>query len=290
MDRPSRYEPEWVRADLLYLADPDAQAAQASDGWPGRSETRSVSIINAWCCAPLTLDRNGFVALRSPSAVENFYDENEVRGRFYPELERLLKASVGASSVAVFAHDVRCSDRTRQESKGVREPVLYVHNDYTPKSAPQMVRDVLAPADAQRWLTRRFVEINVWRPIKGPVLDHPLAVCDARSITPDDLIAVSEGLRHEVFMLRYNPAHRWHYFPRINADGVILIKGFDSARDGRARFTAHGRSRILRLRPTRRRARVSKPGLCCSLTDYRQKSLNPSRGPGRRRRGCPNGR
>jgi hypothetical protein len=239
MDRPSRYEPEWLRAELRYLADPDARAAEASDGWPGRSEIRSVTVINAWRRAPLTLDRNGFLALRSPCAVENFYDENEVRDRFYPELERLLKEAVGASSVRVFAHDVRCSDRARQESTGVREPVRYVHNDYTPVSAPQMVREVLAPAEAQRRLTRRFVEINVWRPIKGPVLDHPLAVCDAGSIAPGNLIAVSEGLRHEVFMLRYNPAHRWYYFPRIEADEVILIKGFDSARDGRARFTAH---------------------------------------------------
>jgi hypothetical protein len=102
-----------------------------------------------------------------------------------------------------------------------------------------MVRDVLAPAQAHRRLRSRMVEINVWRPIKGPVLDHPLAVCDAGSIAPDDLIAVNEGLRHEVFMLRYNPAHRWYYFPRLEADEVILIKGFDSASDGRARFTAH---------------------------------------------------
>ena len=223
---------------MLYLADP-VQASEASGGWPGRPEIRSVTILNAWRGAPLTLDRDGFMAVRSPSAIENFYDENEVRDRFYPELERLLKAAVGASSVRIFAHDVRCSDGKRRELTGVREPVLHVHNDYTPVSAPQMVRDVLAPAEAQRRLTRRFVEINVWRPIKGPVLDHPLAVCDAESIAAKDLVAVSDGLRHEVFMLRYNPVHRWHYFPRLQTDEVILIKGFDSALDGRARFTAH---------------------------------------------------
>ncbi|HEY2107651.1 MAG TPA: CmcJ/NvfI family oxidoreductase [Candidatus Binataceae bacterium] len=239
MDRLSRPEPESVRAQLLYVADPDARSSEASDGSPGRSKVHWVTITNAWRCSALTLDRNGFLALRSPSAVENFYEANEVRNRFYPELEKLLRAAAGASKVTVFAHDVRCSDRTRREATGVREPVLYVHNDYTPVSGPQMVRDVLAPAQAHRRLRGRMVEINVWRPIKGPVLDHPLAVCDAGSIAPDDLIAVSEGLRHEVFMLRYNPAHRWYYFPRLEADEVILIKGFDSASDGRARFTAH---------------------------------------------------
>jgi hypothetical protein len=102
-----------------------------------------------------------------------------------------------------------------------------------------MVREVLASGEAQRRLTRRFVEINFWRPIKGPVLDHPLVVCDAGSIAPGDLVPVSTGLRHEVFMLSYNPAHRWYYFPRIESDELILIKGFDSMCDGRARFTAH---------------------------------------------------
>ena len=239
MDRPSRYEPESIEAELRYVADPEARAAEGSGGWPGWSEVHSVTIMNAWRCASLTLDGNGFLALPSRSSVENFYDENEVRDRFYPELERLLKAAVGVSEVRIFAHDVRSSDRTRRVSTAVREPVMFVHNDYTPVSGPQMVRDVLAPAQAQERLMRRFVEINVWRPIKGPVLDHPLAVCDAGSIAPDDLIPASEGLRHEVFMLRYNPAHRWHYFPRIQADEVILIKGFDSALDGRARFSAH---------------------------------------------------
>jgi hypothetical protein len=234
-----RYEPESIRAELLYLAEPHPGALEESSGWPGRSQFRLVTVKNAWRCPPLTLYSNGFLAIHSASAVSNFYDENEVRERFYPELEAMLCAATGASKVTVFAHDVRSSDRARQEAPGLREPVLHVHNDYTPKSAPQMVREVLPPAEAERLLTRHYAEINVWRPIKGPVVNHPLAVCDAGSIAADDLIPIGEGLRHEVFMLKYSRGHRWHYFPLIEPDEVILIKGFDSARDGRARFTAH---------------------------------------------------
>jgi hypothetical protein len=238
MDHLRRYEPESVSADLLYLADRDADPSRASAGWPGRPEARRVTIGNGWRCETLTLERNGFLALRSPSVVSDFYDENEVRNRFYPELQEFLAKATGASKVTVFAHDVRSSDEARRTGS-VREPVLHVHNDYTPKSAPQMVHDVLPGAEAESRLARRFAEINVWRPVRGPVLDHPLAVCDAQSIAPGDLVPISSGLRHEVFMLRFNPAHRWYYFPAIDIDEVILIKGFDSAAGAQARFTAH---------------------------------------------------
>jgi hypothetical protein len=66
-----------------------------------------------------------------------------------------------------------------------------------------------------------------------------LAVCDAESIGTHDLVAVDEGLRHEVFMMRFNPAHRWYYFPQMMTDEIILLKGFDSRESGYARYTPH---------------------------------------------------
>jgi hypothetical protein len=75
------------------------------------------------------------------------------------------------------------------------------------------------------------------------VEETPLAVCDARSIAPTDLVPTD--LRYpdrtgEVYSLAFNPAHRWFYFPRMQASEVMLLKCYDSAQDGRARFTAHG--------------------------------------------------
>jgi len=112
-----------------------------------------------------------------------------------------------------------------------------VHNDYTPKSGPQMVRESLDPAEAEERLKGRFAEFNVWRPIRGPVLSSPLAVCDARSIARRDLVPTE--LKHEVFMVAHSDRHRWFYFARMEPNEVLLIKCFDSAEDGRARFTAH---------------------------------------------------
>jgi hypothetical protein len=77
----------------------------------------------------------------------------------------------------------------------------------------------------------------VWRPIRGPVRSTPLAVCDARSIERKDFVPAD--LKHEVFMVAHSDSHRWFYFARMQTDEVLLIKCFDSAEDGRARFTAH---------------------------------------------------
>jgi hypothetical protein len=43
----------------------------------------------------------------------------------------------------------------------------------------------------------------------------------------------------EVYSVVFNPNHRWFYFPHMERNEVLFLKGYDSAEDGRARFTAH---------------------------------------------------
>ena len=228
-----------VEASLLYLCDADQSIRDDGTGWPGRSTPHTVTISNARLQRGLSIDSNGFFLTRRESAVKNFFDEGEVRAVYYPELVRMLTEITGAAKTVVFAHDVRTSNKTKQNGEKIREPVASVHNDYTPRSAPQMVMETLPANEASVRLGKRFVEINLWRPIKGPVLEAPLAICDARSIAPADLVGIDRYLKHEVFMMRFNPAHRWFYFPQMEVSEIILIKGFDSMCDGRARFTAH---------------------------------------------------
>ena len=236
----------YIEGSLLYLAatveEPDAtdlsEAQPEAAGWPGRSRRYTVAIRNGRLIAKeLTLDAQGFVLLRNQTAVANFYDEQEVRAVYYPEVERLLKGARGAIKVVVFAHDVRSIPKAEKGEKGVREPVAAVHNDYTIKSGPEHVRELLESDEAEQRLKNRFVEINIWRPIRGPVQSTPLAVCDSRSIAREDLVPID--LKHEVYMVRFSPKHRWFYFPDMETNEVLLIKGFDSMEDGRARFTAH---------------------------------------------------
>ena len=126
--------------------------------------------------------------------------------------------------------------------KNAREYGKAVHNDYTGKSGPRRVRDHLPPAEAVERLQHRFAEINVWRPIRGPIESTPLAVCDSSLMDPKDFVPSDLIYRDKVgenYRFTYNPNHRWFYFPRLERNEVILLKCYDSKEDGRARFTAH---------------------------------------------------
>jgi hypothetical protein len=235
----SRADFDTIEASLLYLVDRPQSALDDETKWPGRSAPCTVTIADARALENPSLDGEGFTIVRHESAVANFYDADEVRRTYYPELIALLQRVTGASKVVIFAHDVRNSDPSKRDGDKIREPVSSVHNDYTPKSAPQMVRENLPSDEAERRLARRFAEINIWKPIRGPVLEHPLAICDARSIAPRDLVPADRYLKHEVYMMTHSPAHRWFYFPQMLASETLLIKGYDSMLDGRARFTAH---------------------------------------------------
>lgn len=205
--------------------------------WNGIDDPHAVEIQDARGReGSFTLDRNGFALARAPSAVRDFYDPAEVERVYYPEVEGLLRDTLGASRVVIFDHTVRNAGRV-----GGREPSRNVHNDHTVNSAPRRVRDHLG-ADAEALLRHRFGIVNVWRPIRGPVRDSPLALCDAQSFTDADLIAsdlVYPHLRGETSGVAYSPAHRWYYFSEMQPDEAVLIRVHDSADDGRARLSFH---------------------------------------------------
>lgn len=237
-----------VEALLQYLADADVKPVSYNPppgtGLPrrvGNYRDFRVTIRDARPLAPsLSLDREGFVLTRHDTAMRDFYDEAELRAVYYPEMERLVRQRTGADKVVVFDHTIRVAEGAVE--RGLRAPVQLVHNDYTEKSGPQRVRDLLRPEEAEARLGRRFVEINVWRPIAGPVVSWPLALADASSLAPEDLIVadlVYEDRTGEIFHGRYNPAHRWYWFPEMRREEGVLIKCYDSARDGRARFSLH---------------------------------------------------
>jgi hypothetical protein len=223
---------------VIYTYEPPPGIPRAT----GKSEAKPVIIHNARLERDLSLDRQGFQLVRQQTAVHDFYDRTEVEEVYYPEVELLLKEVTSAEKVVVFDHQVRNIQLSKQGVKNAREYVWTVHNDYTAKSGPRRVRDHLPASEAEQRLRHRFAEINVWRPIRGPIESTPLAICDAQSIEPQDFVPADFIYRDrvgEVYRFTYNPNHRWFYFPRLEREEVILLKCFDSKEDGRARFSAH---------------------------------------------------
>ncbi|MDR3529750.1 MAG: CmcJ/NvfI family oxidoreductase [Rhodopila sp.] len=240
-----------VAAEVVYLAKtpekPHTYTYDPPDGVPKTNivnEPHTVQISDMRPIADgLTLDVQGFALVDAPSSVTDFYDEAQVRTTYYREAENLVKQATGANRVVVFDHTIRrrtpgVEDRT----PGIpRQPVTRIHGDYTEVSGPQRVRDLMG-AEANELLTRRFAIVNVWRPIRGPLYDAPLAVCDAASVAEGDLVAqdlIYRDRKGEIYGLTFNPAHRWYYAPAMQAEEALLLKCFDSLKDGRARFMPH---------------------------------------------------
>ncbi|HZB93774.1 MAG TPA: CmcJ/NvfI family oxidoreductase, partial [Stellaceae bacterium] len=216
-----------VDAALNYLAPmaerPRNYACEPPVGVPRSNtapETHRVPIYDARPIASdVSLDREGFALLGHETAMRDFWDDDELRQVYYPEAEAAIAQATGAARVFIFDHTRRkhvpgADDRTA----GVpRQPATRVHVDHTAKSGPQRVRDLLGD-EAEELLRGRVQVINLWRPIRGPLHDAPLAVCDASSVAPVDLVPadlVYVNRTGETYAVTYNPSHRWFFVPAM---------------------------------------------------------------------------
>lgn len=207
------------------------------------NEAHRVAIHDARPIADkISLDATGFALVEHASAVRDFLDDEEVRRVYYPEVERLVKEATGADRVFVFDHTTRRRVPGSQDrGGGPRQPVQRVHIDHTARSGPQRVRDLL-PDEAEELLKGRVQVINVWRPIHGPLLDSPLAVCDATTVRADELVPSDLVYPHrvgETYSVTYSPAHRWYYVPQMRSGEALLLKCSDTSASVPARFTPH---------------------------------------------------
>lgn len=248
----------YVEANMAYTAAMTGEALvrafPPASGKKIESPKRERVATPVYDCRPiadeLTLDIAGFELVTAPTSFSNFYDPEDVRAAYYPETAALLKRATGATAVFIFDHNVRNKPRADLKEEGVREPVDGAHNDYTLDSGPRRIREVLEENQASEFLDRRCAIINVWRPIRGPVQDHPLAICDARTTSLDDFIPTkiehymeddleTPRLTGQIYSFQHSPAHRWFYASDMQPDEVLFLKCFDTATDGRACFTGH---------------------------------------------------
>ena len=208
----------------------------------GTQELREMPICDGRSqLGELSLDQHGFVLVEHKTAVPDFFNPDDLEKVYYPEVVELIKAQSGAARVVIFDHTLRSGDESERDEKLIREPVLSAHNDYTEWSGPQRVREIMGE-EADALLKRRFAIIQVWRAINQPIESNPLAVADARTVAFEDLLVAERRYPHRVgqtYRLKYNPSQRWFYFSRMRRDEALVFKVYDSAKDGRARFTPH---------------------------------------------------
>jgi len=241
----------FVKAELNYLAPvagkPRTYAFDPPPGEPKSTalpEPHVLPIFDGRLIAKnFSLDREGFELVRHPTVVRNFYDDEEVRRVYYPLVEAFLRATLKADRVFIFDHTVRRRVEGAPDIRGAgpRQPATRVHVDQTVTSGANRVHEHL-PDEAEELLKGRVQVINLWRPIRGPVRDTPLAMLDGTTVKESDLVAsdlIYPNRSGETYSVKFSPDHRWFYFPEMTPDEAILLKCYDSATDGRTRFGPH---------------------------------------------------
>jgi hypothetical protein len=75
---------------------------------------------------------------------------------------------------------------------------------------------------------------SLWRTISSPVQDSPLALCDFRTVDPEDLVPADIVFPHyqdEAYEVLYNPDQRWFYKKEMGCDDLLLFKLGDNSAD-----------------------------------------------------------
>ena len=243
--------PRFVEAGLTFLShtsqDPLVEDRTSEVVREGDYVEAAVPIHDARALVPApTLERQGFALIRPDVPAPVHKEEAYLTANYYIDVERQIRIATGADRVIAFDHNIRSGDDKRREALGLSPPVRMVHNDYTDSSGLIRARQVLEAeqvpeAEIERLLAGRVAQVNLWRPLK-PVRSAPLALADARSIDPEDLVAtklVTKTRTGEIYYLAKAPGQLWYSFPDMTPEEALLIKGYDSALDGRARFSPH---------------------------------------------------
>jgi hypothetical protein len=254
LDPPSVVRP--IRAGVSYLCAaaevPINYLYEPPTGTPRENCRYEQRVIDIHDCRPtvdrLSVDRQGFELREAPTRVADFFDDAQVTRSYYPEIAELARLVAGSTRAYVFDHLVRKREPSRplmsfgERSRGARPDAAgRVHNDYTELSGRRRLSMVLNDAHAEAAVTR-FGILTLWRSITPyPVLDTPLAVCDAGSVAAGDLVAGEIRYRDrtgEIYLVTHSPDHRWWYVPDMERNDVLVFKQYDSA-TGVARFTPH---------------------------------------------------
>jgi hypothetical protein len=241
--------PQSIEAELTYIID-DGQPSVRYVDWPEEAhkahvasyENRLTHIYNGRLSEELfDLHRHGFLLATEPTKVRNFYDQGEIKRIYYPETAELIKRNSGGEQVYVFDHTIRTPVQEKHKEGWVRNPVRYVHNDYTELSAPQRVKDFF-PNEYETLLKKRFAIIQTWRSILPTVETEPLALCDGRTIPKTGFIRNQRRYKNrtaETYHISYNSSHRWYYFPLMKANEALVFKVYDTDPNVGVKFMAH---------------------------------------------------
>lgn len=182
-----------------------------------------------------SLDGEGFALVPHRSAVADFADAAEVAQIHPGEIGKLVRDITGADAVVVTGAGVlRFAERSSLSGAlDNSRPARFAHVDVSDATAAQFSARSLPEG---RRPARRAAHYNIWRALSVAPQDVPLALCDARSVSHDDLLPADaifdrdgeDVWSFEGLVVAHSPTHRWHWFRDLGRDEVIMFKTNDS--------------------------------------------------------------
>lgn len=197
-----------------------------------------------------SLDEHGFMVKTEPLPfpIEFFAQREQVEKLYLPELERVAREICGDVD-QVYFFDWRLRSSEVSNTTGFVDlydptawllPANRVHIDQSPSAALHRVL-LHFPDDAEQLLQGRVRILNFWRPLSHPVEDYPLAVCEADSVTEDDLLEcdhIRKKFIGSTVYLTHRDGYKWGYLSGHRSDEILIMKMFDSE-DGVSKHCPH---------------------------------------------------
>lgn len=244
-DRPTLAEVYYIAKDPRHeIEKPYSLYYDPDDGIPRTNvtnEARLIEIHNARSIGRnITYKDFGFAALSFRSALlsDDFYQRDIVVDVYYGECKKLLRTLFpDADKIEILEHLTRKRHQTFPVATGQdyehSQPSTLVHIDYTAQSAERSgsIAFNLEPNQYSRLVT-----VNLWKPIKGPIYDWPLAMCDPRTVDHGVETVGQDLVEREFFnenaRVYYSKNHEWYYYPGLQQDEMLIFRQSDSSLEG----------------------------------------------------------
>ncbi len=200
-------------------------------------ESRPMTVADARTQAePPSLDREGFALVPHSSAVCHAEDMAEIDRVYHQEVAALIRDVTGADVVAPQRSGLLIRRGERAKKPTWARPARFAHLDYSPKSVGDFTgwMQLWEGVDASGF--SRMAIFQTWRATSPPPQDNTLALCDARSLAPEDTLVFDAVLKDtgapgdafESRLCKPNTAHRWLFWPDLHDHELLVFKAYDS--------------------------------------------------------------
>ncbi|KAH1342226.1 hypothetical protein KXW98_003509 [Aspergillus fumigatus] len=163
------------------------------------------------------LERNGFTILKVNTGLEydDFFQAERVGSMYFVTI-RKRHPMYPISDGTVYEYD---------------QPTTVAHVDTSREGTIDEIRRQYGK-EADGLLKKRFQWINFWKPLRGPVNDWPLVLCDSSLIDVRKDLAVADllypDLATENQVMYYRDGLKWYYLSDHEPSEIIVFKQMDS--------------------------------------------------------------